>query len=182
MSAAAPRRECAGAIARLRTPQPGASRTLPLPLLASVLPQSSMGKRSAGQARPTFCLLRSFVFQTFRVSKLRGRKGLSSLQEYLSPSKPSRPGFHILQLTVWDLHRFIPHSRAQSLHAVQPERMRAHPLPFSAGCCREPSPLSLAVAAAGVPAPETAPGPRSSGSSPLLPTAVLPGLVIRTLL
>lgn len=96
------------------------------------------------------------MFQTFRVSKLRGRKGLSSLQASLSPSKPSRPSIHILQLTVWDLHRFIPHSRAQSMHAVQPERMRAHPLPFSADCCRQPSPLSLAVAAAGVPAPRSA--------------------------
>lgn len=46
------------------------------------------------------------------------------------------------------------------MHAVQPERMRAHPLPFSAGCCREPSPLSLAVAAAGVPAPRN--GTRSA--------------------
>lgn len=104
------------------------------------------------RGRPFVCL-RSFVFQTFRVSKLRGRKGLFSLQAFLSSSKASSPSFHILQLTVWDLHRFIPHSRAQSMHAVQPERMRAHPLPFSAGCCRQPSPLSLAVAAAGVPAP-----------------------------
>lgn len=138
------------------------SRQNPPSALASKRPAPSpVWKRGlrGRRGRPFVCL-RSFVFQTFRVSKLRGRKGLSSLQAFLSPSKPSRPSFHILQLTVWDLHRFIPHSRAQSMHAVQSERMRAHPLPFSAGCCRQPSPLPLAVAAAGVPAPRN--GTRSA--------------------
>jgi hypothetical protein len=141
--------------ARSRQNPPSASASK-RPAPSPVRERGLRGRRG----RPFVCL-RSFVFQTFRVSKLRGRKkGLSSLQAFLSPSKASRPSFHILQLTVWDLHRFIPHSQAQSMHAVQPERMRAHPLPFSAGCCRQPSPLSLAVAAAGVPAPRS--GPRSA--------------------
>lgn len=130
------------------------------PFPATCCPECSRAKRSARRRGRPFVCWRSFVFQTFRVSKLRGRKDLCSLQASLSSSKPSRPSFHILQLTVWDLPRFIPHSQAQSLHAVQPEKMRAHPLPFSAGCCRQPSPLPLVVAVAGVPAPRS--GTRSA--------------------
>lgn len=159
MSAAAPRRECAGATARLCTPQPGA-RPTPSPSPAPSWPEGSRGRRPVGRRGRPFVCLRSFVFQALRVSKLRGRKHWSSLQAFLSSSEPSGPRFHILRLTVWDLPRFIPHLRAQSMHAVQLEKMRAHPLPFSAAGCRQPSPLSLAVAVAGVPAPRS--GTRSA--------------------
>lgn len=151
MSAAAPRRECAGAPAR--------SPADPIPVVSAILARVEQGPEACGEARPTFCLFEEFCVSGIE-SEQTAREEALVLPASVSSSEPSGPSFHILRLTVWDLPRFIPHPRAQSMHSVQLKKMRAHPLPFSAAGCRQPSPLSLAVAVAGVPAPRS--GTRSA--------------------
>lgn len=64
------------------------------------LPSKRVGKRRS-RARSFVCLL-NFVFRTLG-KQIAREEGLSSLQTFPSLSKPSRPRFHILQLTAWIL-------------------------------------------------------------------------------
>lgn len=165
----------------VRGPQPAAARlTFQSYRILARIPE--LTKRSLWRRPRSFVYLWSFVFQIFRESKTAREEGLSSLQTLPSPSILCGPRCHILQLTVWDFHRLFLHSRTQSMHAVHPEKMRAHPLPFSAGSSWQPCPPSLAAAAAEVPAPRNFARSAGRGSGPRLPSAVRPGSVIRTLL
>lgn len=138
--------------------------------------------KGRSRARSFVCLL-SFIFRTLRGSKIARKEGLSSQQTFSSLSKSSRPRFHILHLPAWILIGLFPYFGPNPCILYKPDKMRAHPLPFSVGLSWQPcpppwlpQPLELKLSA------ETPPDPLGGRSSPRLPSAVRSGMAIRTLL